>query len=91
MNCLLQYKLITTPDHCAARLTRRCCAACRNRVDLNRDFPDPVELNSSAEKMQQPLPGAQPETIAMMKWTLETPYVILEKPSWLPAVRCALS
>jgi hypothetical protein len=46
--------------------------ACRNRVDLNRDFPDPVELNST-EKMKQPLPGAQPETVAMMKWTLETP------------------
>lgn len=42
-------------------------------MDLNRNFPDPVELKGSAEKMKQPLPNAQPETIAMMKWTLDTP------------------
>eukprot|EP00879_Flechtneria_rotunda_P012002 GHRR01012535.1.p1 GENE.GHRR01012535.1~~GHRR01012535.1.p1 ORF type:complete len:436 (+),score=143.34 GHRR01012535.1:2313-3620(+) len=39
-------------------------------VDLNRNFPDPIEVPNPAA-MQQPLPAAQSETVAMMKWTLE--------------------
>lgn len=58
------------PDGFAARKREN-----GNNVDLNRNFPDPVELKGSAEKMKQPLPNAQPETIAMMKWTLDTPFV----------------
>ncbi|KAF6253377.1 hypothetical protein COO60DRAFT_1286678 [Scenedesmus sp. NREL 46B-D3] len=57
------------PDGFAARKR-----ANGNHVDLNRNFPDPVELHSS-EQMEQPLPNAEPETIAMMKWTLDTPFV----------------
>eukprot|EP00882_Tetradesmus_deserticola_P011128 GHRQ01011767.1.p1 GENE.GHRQ01011767.1~~GHRQ01011767.1.p1 ORF type:complete len:333 (+),score=114.99 GHRQ01011767.1:504-1502(+) len=57
------------PDGFAARKREN-----GNNVDLNRNFPDPIELRST-EKMKQPLPNAQPETVAMMKWTLETPFV----------------
>eukprot|EP00878_Enallax_costatus_P002023 GHUV01002187.1.p1 GENE.GHUV01002187.1~~GHUV01002187.1.p1 ORF type:complete len:558 (+),score=92.71 GHUV01002187.1:1290-2963(+) len=44
-------------------------------VDLNRNFPDPVELKWDPQLMQQPLTDAQPETLAMMDWTLRTQFV----------------
>jgi hypothetical protein len=46
--------------------------ACRNGVDLNRNFPDPIELGGDAAAMLKPLPNAQLETLAMMKWMTST-------------------
>lgn len=44
-----------------------------NRVDLNRDFPDQFhnETNSEAYLLKR-----QPETLAMMKWIRNEPFVL---------------
>ncbi|XP_070572081.1 carboxypeptidase D-like isoform X2 [Ptychodera flava] len=43
-----------------------------NGVDLNRDFPD--QFNSIAR--QESWENRQPETLAMMRWILEKPFVL---------------
>ncbi|XP_065571003.1 carboxypeptidase D-like isoform X2 [Artemia franciscana] len=43
-----------------------------NKVDLNRDFPSQWE-NMKGDKFWE---GRQPETIAMMHWVLENPFVL---------------
>ena len=48
-----------------------CWCACSNKVDLNRNFPDPIEI-PEVDKLRVPLPTAQPETLAVMKWFLNT-------------------
>jgi hypothetical protein len=46
--------------------------SCSNGVDLNRNFPDPIELGGDAAAMLKPLVNAQPETLLMMKWITST-------------------
>lgn len=55
-----------------------------HNVDLNRNFPDPIELGGSAAaggagelsqaelaaRLRKPLPNAEPETRALMDWLL---------------------
>jgi hypothetical protein len=45
---------------------------CSNKFDLNRNYPDPIELAHNVTALRQPLPNAQPETLAMMKWITTT-------------------
>jgi hypothetical protein len=40
---------------------------CRAGVDLNRNFPDPIL--KAGQDITMPVPDAQPETIALMKFT----------------------
>lgn len=67
-----------TLTHLPPRCCCRCCGTClvslmcSNKVDLNRNFPDPIELAHNVTAMQQPLHNAQPETLAMMKWIITT-------------------
>ncbi|KAF8071164.1 SOL1 [Scenedesmus sp. PABB004] len=57
------------PDGFAARKRENAAG-----VDLNRNFPDPV-ATKDPRALLRPLPDAQPETAAMMRWSLETHFV----------------
>lgn len=45
-------------------------------VDLNRDFPDRFDNEMSVLARKQKAWGRQPETIAMMKFIKENPFVL---------------
>jgi hypothetical protein len=49
-----------------------CVLSCSNKVDLNRNFPDPIELQYNRSALLQPLPNAQPETQVIMEWMTNT-------------------
>lgn len=43
-------------------------------MDLNRDFPDPIERGKTG--VEEPSGSEQPETLALMRWIREGRFVV---------------
>ena len=48
-----------------------------NGQDLNRDFPRRWKYSAGSDKVKEMEKGRQPETIAMMRWILNEPFVLV--------------